>query len=335
MTLDLDAIADVMATVAREAAAEAEARLLGRIGALEAKIATLTLEKGDTGEQGLRGHPGEPGPQGPAGVDGKDADLTAIEAHIEKVVGTLVAQAVTLIPVPENGKDGINGVNGKDAPPVTSAQVMDAIKALPDVVDAAVTRYLTVHPPANGTDGVGLVGGVIDREGHLILTCSDGSTKTLDVVVGRDGKNGEPGPPGRDGLNGEPGKNGRDFDLKFFESIAYDSERGFIWRFIDGDFVKEHVVSVPAIIHKGIWDADVIYPAGSCVTYGGSMWIAKQETKGARPGLSTEESRVWILSVKVGRDGKQGPPGEKGMDGKDGRPGKDLTQIGPDGSKWR
>lgn len=54
-----------------------------------------------------------------------------------------------------------------------------------------------------GETGVGLAGALIDRSGVLVLTLSDGTTRDLGVVVGKDGQDGT---DGADGLPGEPGK---------------------------------------------------------------------------------------------------------------------------------
>lgn len=44
-------------------------------------------------------------------------------------------------------------------------------------------------PGERGEDGVGIAGALIDRTGALVLTLSDGSTRELGQVVGRDGIN--------------------------------------------------------------------------------------------------------------------------------------------------
>lgn len=44
-----------------------------------------------------------------------------------------------------------------------------------------------------GETGVGLAGALIDRSGVLVLTLSDGTTRDLGVVVGKDGRDGKDG----------------------------------------------------------------------------------------------------------------------------------------------
>jgi hypothetical protein len=59
----------------------------------------------------------------------------------------------------------------------------------------------------------------------------------------------------------------------------------------------------PAIAFKGPYQHNTSYRRGECVQYRGSMWIAVTDTD-AQPGLSSEDSRAWVLAVKAGRDGK-------------------------------
>lgn len=49
---------------------------------------------------------------------------------------------------------------------------------------------------------------------------------------------------------------------------------------------------------KGVWK-DGPYPRGSCVTFGGSYWLAKQDTT-SKPGTDS----TWRLVAKRGADGK-------------------------------
>jgi len=157
---------------------------------------------------------------------------------------------------------------------------------------------------------------------------------------GRDGRDGLPGPAGgkgldgNDGVNGRDGKDGRDgVGLEQF-TASFDVEtKTLTHRYEGGGIVREYSWVLPLTIYRGVFEPGTTYQAGDQVTQGGSMWICKLATM-AQPGDSDEGARAWQLSTKRGRDGKPGPPGPKGQDGKDGRPGKDLTALGPDGSKW-
>lgn len=56
----------------------------------------------------------------------------------------------------------------------------------------------------------------------------------------------------------------------------------------------------PILQYRGVWTSGTSYPAGSCVTWAGSSWIAKEPTS-AKPG---DGATSWQLAIKAGRDGK-------------------------------
>ena len=58
-----------------------------------------------------------------------------------------------------------------------------------------------------------------------------------------------------------------------------------------------------ALPYNGVWGASDAYTAGELVTHDGSMWIAKRESIGRRPG---NDPNVWTLVVKRGKDGRSG-----------------------------
>lgn len=62
----------------------------------------------------------------------------------------------------------------------------------------------------DGVDGVGISDAIIDSEGALVLTFSDGRTKTLGVVRGAKGEKGDAGADGKDGAPGIAGVDGKD-----------------------------------------------------------------------------------------------------------------------------
>lgn len=97
------------------------------------------------------------------------------------------------------------------------------------------------------------------------------------------------GPPGRDGFGFD--------DLE----VIHDGERAFKFVFTRGDAVKEFAFTLPVVLDRGVYKDDAEYEAGDCVSSGGSLWIAQGTTK-ERPGTS----EAWRLSVKKGRDGRDG-----------------------------
>ncbi len=127
---------------------------------------------------------------------------------------------------------------------------------------------------------------LIDRENHLILTLSNGETKDLGLVVGKDGEDGE---PGLDGLG---------FDDLAFE---YDGEKSVSFKFTRGDQVKEFPLTMPIVIDRGVFVQGKEYEPGDGVTWAGSFWIAQQKTTD-----KPDDKTSWRLAVKKGRDGRDG-----------------------------
>lgn len=150
-----------------------------------------------------------------------------------------------------------------------AARIADLEKRLAE----AETRSAPVH----------VAGALINRSGSLILTMSDGTTKDLGLVVGKDGD------PGKDGFGFE------DLDA------AYDGEKTITLKFTQGERVKEFAFTMPVVIDRGVYRDGSEYKAGDGVTWGGSFWIAQKDTS-AKPDAGDD----WRLSVKRGRDGKNG-----------------------------
>ena len=120
-----------------------------------------------------------------------------------------------------------------------------------------------------------------------MVTLTDGSTKALGVIVGKDGV------PGKDGADG----------LGFDDLEVVDEGKDFTLRMQSGDHVKEWTLPKPTLAdsYQGVWTDKASYKRGDAVTWGGSLWIAKSDTA-AKP----ESDESWRLAVKRGRDGKDG-----------------------------
>lgn len=231
--------------------------LLKRIEELESRQA----EKGDKGD------PGEPGP---AGADGEtpavlDVALAAVDAEGFK---TIVDMAVAAYMVENPVQDGADGKDGRDGERGERGDVGE-----------------------KGADGIGLASAMIDREGALVVTKTNGETIALGRVVGSDG---EKGADGRDGLGFE--------DVSF----SFDPESGLTVRAARGEHVREETFYVPAMIHRGFWRDGMSAKSGNTTTHNGNLWIAMRETK-ATPCLENKED--WILAARKGRDGDKGDPG--------------------------
>ncbi len=246
---------------------------------------------GTPGEAGPVGPQGDQGPVGPAGPDGAPG------------------------PVGEKGLDGATGPAG-------------------DVGPVGMTGPTGLTGPMGpvgligekGMDGRGVASLLIDADGHLIATLSDGQTLKVGRVVGDQGIPGQPGPVGEKGMDGKDGRDGQDGTLLSLKALAaairptLDGRTiGFQWA--DGEPVDGWSMSMKGMaVYLGVWNETKNYEVGDQVTFGGSQWIAKEDNHGIRPNEHAPDGkRVWQLCVKRGGEGKQGPQGPQGPSGKDGK----------------
>jgi hypothetical protein len=132
-----------------------------------------------------------------------------------------------------------------------------------------------------GEPGAGVADALMDREGHLLLTLTDGKSLKVGPIVGRDGK---------DGLG--------------FEDMAvdYDGERTLHLSWEKDGARKEHSLRFSVPLYRGTFASGADYEKGDCVTWGGSIWIAQVD---APEGNPSEASKDWKLAVKRGRNGKE------------------------------
>lgn len=234
--------------------------------------------------------------------DGKDADISEVTAGVvaalepiiaEQVaglevdmekVGDLIAAEVAKIPAPQDGK----GVTAEDVAPLIAEEVQRAVSALPAP-----------------KDGVGVAGAVIDREGSLILTLTNGETRDLGGVVGRDADMDSIARRIEELVSEIPrpmdGKDG--FSLDSFDTELKEDGRTLLLKFVSGDTTETHELCFPLGIDRGVYKAETEYVRGDGVTWGGSFWIAQRDTS-EKP----ETSDAWRLAVKKGRDGKDTDP---------------------------
>lgn len=156
---------------------------------------------------------------------------------------------------------------------------MEAVKAiLSDLVEAS---FADMPVPKDGDNGIGLADALIDRDGNLVLTLTDGRTKSLGRVHGEDGKNGET------------------FTLDDFDIVPDPDGRTFKFCFTRGDEMHSFEFAFPVVLDRGVWKEGT-YQHGDAVSWGGSLWIAQRDTD-AKPDVADSG---WRLAVKKGRDGK-------------------------------
>lgn len=213
----------------------------------------------------------------PAPVNGKDADMAAVKAMVD--------EAVAAIPRPADGKS----VTVDDVRPVIAEAVREAVKSLPPpepgksvTVDdvAPLIRDAVAKAVAELPQPVHVAGAMIDREGSLLLTMSNGEIKSLGRVVGKDGA---------DGLSFE------DFDLAYIEETHEISIKAKC-----AGVVKELRYDAGGIRPAGYWRDGVKAKACECWSCDGSLWIAKRPTS-AKPAPQSDD---WVLAARKGRDGE-------------------------------
>lgn len=224
----------------------------------------------------------------PPAEKGADADPELVASLVKETVEL----AVAAMPVP------------LAAEPLTADDVRPMVEELVAKVAAGI------RVPKDGADGADVVDLLIDREGNLVASLSNGRTKTLGPVIGKDGSSVDMAaversiaekvaalPKPKDGVDG--------FGFEDMTEELADDGRTIIRRYSRGDQVKEFRHTMSVVLDRGVFKEGQSYVAGDGATFGGHYWIARQETT-AKPG--TDET--WRMAVRKGRDGKDGgtPP---------------------------
>jgi len=235
----------------------------------------------------------------PTPRDGKDADLSEVRRiigdevkalrndveaslvtqtlpDIPAIVAASVSEAIGNIPPPRDGKS----VTIEDVAPLIASEVQRQVTELPKAKDG--------RDGVDGKDGIGLAGAIIDRNGGLVITLSNGEVKSLGSVVGKDGN------PGRDGRDG--------FSLDEFDATLMEDGRTVLLSFDRAEQSFKVELGFPVMLYRGVYKDDHAYERGDTVTWGGSLWHCDAETT-EKPG---EGSKAWTLCAKKGRDGKDG-----------------------------
>ena len=87
----------------------------------------------------------------------------------------------------------------------------------------------------NGAAGVGVKDAVVDENGNLIITLTDGTVYNLGNVTGAKGDKGDAGKDGQDGQNGQDGSNGSNgLNGTGIQSAHIDADGNLIITFTDG-----------------------------------------------------------------------------------------------------
>lgn len=244
------------------------------------------------------------------GRDGKDCDMDAVKKMIDEAV-----KAIPPAPAGRDGIDGKNGANGADGKDGASVTLDDVRPILDEAVKAIRVEVLTDvdvvlkaiptpkdgrdgidgedgergEPGEKGADGLGLAGAMIDREGSLLVTLTNGEVKSLGPVVGKDGKDGQ------DGLSLDA------FDLEYIEETHEICVKASC-----AGRTKELRYPAGGIRPQGYWRDGAKAKAGEAWVHDGSLWIATKDNS-IKPDTT---SGLWIIAARKGRDGERGAKGQ-------------------------
>lgn len=275
----------------------------------------------------------------PAPVNGKDADMAEIERQIgeavtaamgnvvlpgpdEALVRSAVADEVAKLPPAAAGKDADPYEPSVDEiKAILAPLVADAVSSLPTPQDGKSVKVEELAPLVEKAvstalsglrepqDGVGLADAFIDRDGNLVLTLTNGATKCLGQVVGRDADATDIAdmvakavadiPKPKDGLDGVSFD---DMDVTFA-----DDQRTLTIAAAKGENRKTWSFKLAHVLDRGVFREGEEYAKGDGTTFGGSFWIAQKDGVIEKPGMGDG----WRLAVKKGRDGKDGVVTEK------------------------
>lgn len=287
--LDPETLAEVVAEIVRETVAKSLVPVSEENALLRERIAVLEARESPAPDvSAIRLVVDEAVAALPPAQPGKDGqDFTPDMAEVARILDESVSRHMATI---EQPKDGAS-VTIEDVQPLIDEAVTKAVQGLP------VPK-----------DGVGLAGALIDRDGALIVTLTDGSTRLLGAVVGRDYDPDVLSRAVSDAVaqipvpkDGEPGKDADPVVVR--------------------EMVEEAVALIPvpkdgvdayAGTACGLFQPDALYRAMDVVSFNGSEWRAKSDNPGALPGEG------WMLSAQRGKPGKAGDPGKPGLKGNPG-----------------
>jgi len=222
----------------------------------------------------------------------------ADQQDVREMVAELVQEAVSGLPLPEPGKDG------KDCDmEAVKGMLAEMVKAIPtikgedgkDGADGKDGR--DGKDGERGADGAGVADLLIDRDGVLVATFTDGRMKTLGEVVGKDGRDGAAGRDGEDGLS-----------LESFEMEYLPDSHEVRLKATAAGRVQEVVYPAGGIHARGYWRDGTKAQAGDAWTHDGCLWVARSATS-EKPSAQSDS---WFLAARRGRDGERG---QKGRDG--------------------
>lgn len=256
------------------------------------------------------------GKDGRDGIDGKSVTVDDVVPMLRELVAA--------IPPAKDGERGAQGEPGRDGamgPRGERGEPGESVRG---------EKGDTGERGEKGADGISPTPEAVALalEPHIAKWALDFERRAQDVLqravdrmpAPRDGKD------GADGINGKDGANGLDglgFDDMRIEQVG---ERGIAVVFERGSQRKECVLTLPAMIYRGVYRDGQTYQRGDTATWGGSLWHCDKDTTDKPEGAE----KAWTLCTKRGRDGRdgeRGAEGKQGPAGRDGNPPKLTSNI--------
>lgn len=186
-------------------------------------------------------------------------------------------------------------------------QVKAAIATRDATIEALEARLKAIEdrpPPKDGRDGVdGKDGAKGDKGdaaqiGEFTMELSE-RIKMLEArPEARDGRDGVQGQKGDTGERGYDGRDGSDGWSPDHVEMTIDDEGQWEFKMVTGDKVKSFTGRIPVNVDRGVFSNDASYAKGHMVTYGGDVWVCKEDN----PGPPGKDFAGWRLAVRKGRD---------------------------------
>lgn len=251
-----------------------------------------------------------PKPQdGKEGAPGRDADDAGILASLTEHM----LRAVDALPKPADGRNGSDGdpgrpgVDGKDAPAVDEQAIVERVRAMIQTpkdgrdgesvdFDAVVAKAVSlISVPKDGTSGTSVTMDDVRpvMEAETSRWQLEFERRAADVL--RDAIDKMPKP--KDGADGRDGISLDEADVKL-------EGRLLTFKFRCGERIVEKSIRVDFPLHKGVYRSGASHEKDDVVTFGGSQWMARRDTKTKPP------SDDWVLVVQRGRDGRDAKDAE-------------------------
>lgn len=247
-----------------------------------------------------------------------DAGFDAVKAYVDNSFEAFEKRMVAMerrfseLPVPKDGAPG-KDADAAAVAAIVAGDIGKSIQALHASVEA-IKPARDGKDGADGKDGLGAVE-FLTKDGHLLVTMSNGTVRDLGPVQGKDGANGLNGKDGRDGIDGQSGERGLDGTAGLDGKNGVDGLRGQ-----DG---KDAEPVTKELILEAVRSTDAIS-------------VAVQQYLEANPPAAGKDGRDGV----DGHDGKDGASGERGLPGERGEKGEvgergEPGLIGKDGAPGR